>query len=68
MAKDNRDFRFAISSGNDFRLELERFKKDGNYLGEKPFVAAYETEERKYKMTADFSLVNMRTRHFVFFF
>lgn len=55
VAKDNADYKFAISSGDDFRQELEKFGSP--YLGEKPLVTANDKDQRKYKMTAEFSLV-----------
>lgn len=55
VAKDNPDYRFAISSSQEFRLELERF---GNgYFGDKPLVTARDKDDRMFKMNAEFSLV-----------
>lgn len=55
VAKDNNDYKFAISSSQDFRLELEEFT-NGN-IGEKPIVIARDKDNRKFKMITEFSLV-----------
>lgn len=54
-AMDNRDYRFAISSGEEFQVETEKFGHP--YVGEKPLVTAHDKDDRRFKMTAEFSLV-----------
>lgn len=55
VAKDNTDFKFAISHDEDFRLELEKYGQ--TYLGEEPLVTAHDKDGRKFKMATEFSLV-----------
>lgn len=57
VAKDNSDYKFAISSSDEFRLALERF---GNgYIGDKPLVTAHDKDGKIFKMNAEFSLVTV---------
>ncbi|XP_037050893.1 protein disulfide-isomerase A3-like [Bradysia coprophila] len=58
VAKDNTDYKFAISSDDDFGLELLRFGQ--TYLGEEPLVTAYDKDGRKFKMTSAFSVENLK--------
>ncbi|KAJ6634711.1 Protein disulfide-isomerase A3 [Pseudolycoriella hygida] len=57
VAKDHRDYRFAISSSKEYALELENYGH--SYLQEKPFVTARDEENRKYKMNGEFSVENL---------
>lgn len=54
-AMDNTDYRFAISSGKEFQVETEHFGH--SYVGEIPLVTAHDKDDRRFKMTAKFSLV-----------
>lgn len=59
VAKDNKDYKFAISHDEDFRVELEKFGQ--TYLGEEPLVTAHDKDGRKYKMDSEFSLVYLQS-------
>lgn len=52
------DYRFAISSKDDFQQELNEYGYD--YTGEKPVVLARDKDNQKFIMTAEFSLVALR--------
>lgn len=69
VAKEyNGDYRFAISSKDEFQHELNEYGYD--YTGEKPVVLARDKDNQKFIMTAEFSLVfshNSSSREFFVF-
>lgn len=59
VAKDySSDYTFAISNDKIFKGEMNQY--GWGYAGEKPVIAAVDKDNRKFKMTAEFSLVLRR--------
>lgn len=52
------DYRFAVSSKDDFQHELNEYGYD--YTGEKPVVLARDKDNQKFIMTSEFSVENLQ--------